>query len=570
MAMPENNFEEMIAPEVEVPKTVSAKAAFIAKCLHPPSAVNGFDGLPTNDTRSQVCVEYKGLSLLQFSGYPKDNPATGKIVCTPPSKRPTSFAFLIPAGGIRNVAFAFFKDTENGQWFQDLPNTIVNNVYNVNRVDTDVNLYRPTYKSLTTTLNCTMFNNTGMVAGSMFNPPLLWSGTLGEFAQQHPSKFLDFVRDLVATPSRQLVRKSKCKKFQNFPASVRLDIIEAIQKKIALSNPKSRNDVNNFTHLSLDEAFPNDELTLDLDPSSPIQFVFMGETSSNFEPVPTFDEMLNNDTRSAVFPAREGSFSINRLNTVSPAWLTPSNGRQIKNGLFSCYLSNYGADGAYHFVQLFAKTELNGNADDALDTQWSQDMTWQWIQYQGLSYNGNQDSVTQQQLLASKWICGYEYQPAFQSPFAGLQRLSPKPDLMAMEALLKDFYEFKSVLPSKYNFLGMLARGAAKLIPMITKHAPDIVKAITGVANFADEETRNDAKMRNDAVKKQPKAKAVRADAEKAIKEVKKGNTKKAIKDIKAVEADVGAKTNKRRGRNYRRKNKKGQSQPSSKRASSV
>lgn len=525
MAMPANNFEELVAPEVEVPKTVSAKAAFMAKCLHPPSAVNGFEGLPTNDTRSQVTVEYKGIFLSQASGY-----VNGDNKVVPPARKPTSFAYLVTGGGLRFQAFAFFKDTDNGNWYQDVPNIIVNNVYDSERVSYDVNLYRPTYKSITQSLNTTMFNNTGMVVGNSFNPPLLWAGSLGELAEKHPARFRDFVKFRIKS-KQPLSRRSKCKHFNAFPASVKMDVLEIV--KSVISNLDD--DTRGFQHISLED----DPITVDLDPSAKIQFIFFGEAADQpLTPVPTMDQILNNDTRSATYPAREGAFVVSRLNNISPAWLAPTNGTNSLFGLYECYCSYIDNVGQYHFVNLFDRGELGTAANVARDIQWAQDMTWSWIQYQGLSYNSNQDVVTQQQLLATKFVSGYEFQPAYLSPFAGLQRLSPKPDLMAMEELMREFYNLKSILPAKYNFLGMLARGAAKLLPFITKHSGTIMQGVKAVANFGDNETRRDAKMRNSAVMGKKKRvnkehkKEVRALA-KIERDVKEDRPAKAIKDAK-------------------------------------
>lgn len=542
MAMPSNGFEELIAPEVEVPKTVNARAAFMSKCLHPPSAVNGFEGLPTNDTRSQVTAEYKGLFLSQSSGYVQPDGT-----CVPPTAKPTSFAFLIPGGGLKYQAFAFFKDTTNGSWFQDVPNTIINNVYDVSRVCFDVNLYRPTYKSITQSLNTTMFNNTGMVVGNSFNPPLIWAGSFTEFADKHPAMFRDFIRYRLKNKPT-LVRRSRCKYFHNFPASVKMDVLEVVKQSMTSRSRPTKDDdedLSDYTEIALnlkiDSVKDEDPLTLDLDPSAKLQFVYFGEAAAgqgNLIPVPTMDQMLNNDTRSATYPAREGAFVVSRLNTIAPRWLVPTNGMNSVNGLFECYFAFYDPDGQYHFNALFDRGELKTKPDNARDIQWAQDMTWSWVQYQGLSYNSNQDAVTQQQLLATKFIAGYEFQPAYLSPFAGMQHLSPKPDLMAMEELLREFYEFKSILPAKYNFLGMLARGAAKLLPFITKHSGTIMKGIKDVASFGDSETRRDAQIRNSAVR--PKKNKVKREKKKenrvlakVERDIKANRPAKAVKEIK-------------------------------------
>jgi len=384
---------------------------------------------------------------------------------------------------------AFFKDTDNGIWFQDLNNTIINNVYDFRgRLTSDVNLYRPCYKSVTTALNVTMFNDTGMVAGSQFNPPLMFAGSLAVMADKHPAQFRAYVRHCLKA-GHKIIKASKCT-FTDWPKHVRDDIQDIVSQHVERSSTLS--DIMSRAAIQSDDF---ELFTIDLDPSVAIQFVSFGELPDPVSIVPSIDAMLNNDTRSATFPAKEGTFTINHLNTVAPKWMTTGVGRgntaALQTQLYKCYVAYNDPNGLDHFVP-FSDPSPVGTLLIATrtmtDAQWSSDMTWQWVQYQGLSYNGNQDAVTLQQLIATKWITGCEYQPAFLSPFAGLQKLGPKPDIMAMEALMRDFYEFKSVLPAKYNFLGMLARGAMKLLPSVIKYAPKIIKGLTSVSDFDDSE----------------------------------------------------------------------------------
>jgi len=483
----QENFNTLVTPEVEIPRTVTPQAAFIAKCIHPPSAVNGFAGLPTLDTRSQVTAEYKGVKLMEAPGYL--NISSG---VTAPAKHPTSFCYLIPGGGSRVPFISFFRDTDNGTWYQDIPNTTINSVYDIkNRLANDVNLYRPCYKSVTTMLNVTMFNDTGMVAGCQFNPPLLFAGTLSELADKHPAHFRGFVRSNLHLKT---VRASKSKYYFSWPKHLREDIADQVNRYFASTVRGGRITTIAEAFDDLQIINPDPEI-IDLDPSAPIQFVYFGACSDTTDPIPTFDQILNIDTRSACYPAKEGTFTVNHLNTIAPAWLVPGPGKlnTPAGGLFACYFCIIGKDGAYHFVPFNEPAPLGtpyANVQVLVDSQWSSDMTWNWVQYQGLSYNSSQDTVTLQQLIALKWIIGLEFQPSALSPFAGMQKLSPKPDLKAMESLLVDFYDLKSVLPARYNFLGMLARGAMKLMPTITKNFKPIMNALRGVSDFADDDSQ--------------------------------------------------------------------------------
>jgi hypothetical protein len=83
------NSEIQSAPEA----SISPSHAFVAKTIHPPSAVGNYEGIPTNDTRSQV--------LLNWTGFDLTNPSLGGYVTgvRPPAIFPSEWAFLVPNGG---------------------------------------------------------------------------------------------------------------------------------------------------------------------------------------------------------------------------------------------------------------------------------------------------------------------------------------------------------------------------------------------------------------------------------------------------------------------------------------
>jgi len=89
-------FQQITAQDSEIQSTAkpasSPSSAFVRKCLHPPSAIPNFEGMPTNDARTQVTVEWRGIDLL-------NPPATliGGVVS--PVGFFDEYALLIPNGG---------------------------------------------------------------------------------------------------------------------------------------------------------------------------------------------------------------------------------------------------------------------------------------------------------------------------------------------------------------------------------------------------------------------------------------------------------------------------------------
>jgi len=94
-------------------------------------------------------------------------------------------------------------------------------------------------------------------------------------------------------------------------------------------------------------------------------------------------------------------------------------------------------------------------------------MTWTWIRYQGLTVNPifGTAMTTNTQLLIKKYYCGFEIQPSPMSAWAGMNRLSSKPDLGAMQGLMDAYFNLKDAFPAHYNswgVIGQLAMSALK------------------------------------------------------------------------------------------------------------
>ncbi len=425
--------------EVQSKSTVTdAQTAVIRKSLHPPSAIPGYMGLPTNDARSQVLLNYRNPSLMQSPYLIRGSPGVVTPL-TAPELSTFNYAIL-STNGARVLGIGYVYDSVSGTMQQDLNGVIYQDAYNFANWQDDANLYRPINKSLTTYLNATAFNDTGMVTCNQFNPNILFAGTLLTFAHEQTEKFYEFVKyghkmgriRTVHKPTRE-----QTETFMQFPHYHRVEILR-------------------LTGAAVNEV-------LDLDPNTTVQVLNLGDigappTTTAVDLVPTPSQITNNSMRSYVGKAREGCFAVQRLNTVAPAWMAASNTNNGENGLYDCFFYVKDPNGVSHFVA-FTENAPPATPEVSLqtlkDTLWTKDMTFSWQRYDGLSLN-SQTSVSTQ-LLLRKYHVGFEVQPTPRSAWSGMVNLGPKPDLMTMQAMMDAFYELKDGMPARYNFWGTLA-----------------------------------------------------------------------------------------------------------------
>jgi hypothetical protein len=249
--------------------------------------------------------------------------------------------------------------------------------FNFNQWSTCAQLYRPNYKSLTTYLNATAFNNTGVVSMNQFNPNVLFAGTITSLATTNFSLFITHIRSLyssghilVVEPSSKHYQSYR-EKYNELPIYVR----QEITKTLCIG------DVSALT----------------LDPNTTIQIINMSTLGSQ-GPVPTNSQILNQSMRSYAGKALEGTFGVQRLNTVSPSWLSAATTTDSLKGLYQCYYYYIDSLNISHTIP-FYENAPPGTAGASLvkltDTMWSKDMTWSWISYSGLSLNSQTNLSSQ-------------------------------------------------------------------------------------------------------------------------------------------------------------------------------
>lgn len=435
--------------------------ALVVKCTHPPSAVV-FDGLPTNDARSQVYVEWRDMEMMSKPRILGSDNIVRDV--TPADLNTFDYGFLSLNGArVKNIGFITNAD-DNNNMRQDFNGVMIEQLYDFNAWNIDANLYRPVLKSSTFYTNTTAFNNVGMTATEQFNPNILFAGNLLAMASENPLMFYSFVGDMfklgrfraVAKPNRDQMAT-----WETLPHYHRVELLR--------NNNCSPTDI------------------LDLDPNTAIQVLNVGQLGTDgAEPrrFPSTSQILGNSVRSYGGKAMDGIFSVQRLNTVSPQWLSASNtsrGATIISGLYDCYLYTTSFSGSGFFEPLYdnavAGTTIE-NLPILRDTLWSKDMTASYTRFSGLALNpqiGASGVGASMQLLIKKVITGYEVQPCPKSAWAGMLRLAPKPDIMAMQAIMDAFYELKDGFPAKYNFLGVLKTIGQGII----KYAPKVIRGLS-------------------------------------------------------------------------------------------
>lgn len=464
-----------ISADNEVQATAPVKNpshSFIDKHIHPPSAVPGYAGMPTNDSRTQVITNWVELNTIRNVKGPA--PAGQAPVDAAPNYV-DGFAFL-HTSGIRHPNIAFFHYNQSGDvadgWHQDVANTIRLSIYDTNRFRYDANKFRPAYRSNTITLNATAFNDVGMLSSCQFNGSLLFSGTILQLTEKYPKRAKAF---LTAHCSAHKIAGIKKDHLELFPPNIQShlrDVLHVQDGATILVGGRAAN---------LRTEVPEQ---LNLDPNTSIQFIDFnkqgnGESGNQLGAVvPTHSQVINMSTRSYGGPAKEGNFITQRINTVAPRWMAAANddAANLPNlGMYECYVAYEDLNGVDQFYP-FTEIGVDGKCRPLIDVQWSDDMTWGWTLITGLVPNTNiSTGLVSDNLLIVKTYIGTEIQPAAQSAWAGMQALGPRPDMTAMQALMEAYYDLKDGMPAKYNFAGLanVARLAA------SKIAPHAIKFVT-------------------------------------------------------------------------------------------
>lgn len=448
-------------------KPLSPSQAFVCKVTHPPTTVPEFSGLPTQDTRTQVVYNMRNIDVLKTP-----------IVFDPVNSVWTSsdwddhndYSIVVPTGSrIKWFGCCYtFKSGNPGtlgnSYIQDVGNVGVQDNFDFANWASTVNLYRPCYKSITLYPNVTAFNNQGIISAQQFNPNILFAGSNSTLSYEQPKLFM-----------------------------LSLDHHYRLRGDDLFQTDETHSD---FHHTVVESWFKTRKLRsrgLKLDPNLFIQILNMGNvgySSDHVSLVPTPSQISQNSMRSYQDKFINGAFCVSRVNTLSPKWMSGSNTSSVKNykGLYECWWYTVSPDtGSPELTQLFDPA-ASGVAKPPVmyDTLWSSDMTWQVIRMQGISPNRlvpSPDNSATVSPIAIKHYYGIEAQPVWNGPWNGIARMSPKPSLSEMQALMDTFYEMPDAMPAKYNAMGAFLPFLASAVP----HALNFVKElITSKKSKAD------------------------------------------------------------------------------------
>lgn len=461
----------MQQPDNEVQNTAPIKEpalSFIDKHIHPPSAVPGYVGMPTNDTRTQVVTNWIDLRSNTVPTIPNN---FGSPPIPSSSSAIDGFAIL-HTSGIRHANIAFFhQNADIVAWHQDVANTPRLSVYDTNRFQYDATKFRPAYRSTTITLNATAFNNVGVLSSCQFNPPMLWSGDILNLSEKHPKKFAAFLKAFVKAHGITNIKREHLLEFG-------VQHQETIRKLLKVDQPpRVQRNADGFEEVIEEPK---------LDPNTAIQFVSFGKQGNNESGnltgavVPTHEQIMNLSARAYGGAARDGNFLVQRVNTVAPRWITAANDNEATNvnaGMYECYYAFEDLAGNDNFKPFTELASDGVNCRSLLDVQWSEDMTWGWTLMTGLVPNTNIGAgVVNPDLMILKSYVGTEIQPAAMSAWAGMQQESPRPNMQAMQALMTAYYDLKDGMPAKFNFagLGKVIKLAAQTI------LPTLVQGLAG------------------------------------------------------------------------------------------
>lgn len=462
-------------PEQSHGKPLTPSQAFVCKVTHPPTTVPEFEGLPTQDARTQVVYNMRNIDVLKT---PITYDANSEMYQPNSWSDHNDYTIVVP-NGARIKWFGCCYDVTNPNtpgatpevsryYQQDIANVGVQDNFDFQNWSSTVNLYRPCYKSITMYPNVTAFNNQGIISAQQFNPNILFSGSMSSLSYEQPKLFIEALDHLYSEQNDSLFQANE-------------------------THP-------DFHHSLVESWFKTRKIRsrgLKLDPDNYLQIINLGNVgyeSDIISYVPTPSQIAQNSMRSYQDKFINGAFVVSRVNTLSPRWMSGSNTSQNAQykGLYECWSFTVAGDGSRHLVRLKDPAPAATKPSDApvmLDTLWSSDMTWQIIRVQGISPNmitPTANNAITASPIAIKNYYGIEAQPVWNGPWNGIARMSPKPSLSEMQALMDTFYEMPDGMPAKYNAMGAFLPFLAQALPhalsfvkhLITKEKSEPKKAV--------------------------------------------------------------------------------------------
>jgi len=298
---------------------------------------------------------------------------------------------------------------------------IINDNINVKDMVDTYSSWRMTYKSQTTSLNATNFNNQGVVTSCQFRP------------------------NVSRISLAALIERSGRSE----------EVIKAIYHAY-----EGRSE----TSVSLKEMVKklSDGSAL----QDTTQLVDLGVIPATATQVEMISPMAASTT------AKEGAFMINSFSQPIAEYksVTYSGVKSETPVIPPCFYFFKTNAGAYGYKPFTQPDIIPGSIGEVVqDITWS-DMTWGWIMYSGLTEAAVTSGVGYP-YITIKPITGAELQPKPGSVVAPYSHASAMPDQKAIEIAALSAYGRMDALPARYNFLG-------SIFPLMLKAAPAVIGAL--------------------------------------------------------------------------------------------
>lgn len=451
-----NTTGKPVSPVITEVKEDNAYDAVVMQCVHPPTAVAGCLGLPTNDDRSQVIVRHLTERMMTTPRI-VDHGQDSVRAITDADMTEFSIGIIVP-NGMRCHWLQFVNNATVGQQFtQDLANTVVYDGYNWGNYNTDMRFHRPMAGSITTEHNFGRLNPPGLIAATQIYPVIIFQGPSAMLAEKNPRLFKTWLAKCI---SRRMIKISprgapKTKQderdyvhvergfYDKLPHSMRAELREMLRGDFDIDIPLS------LTYIQI----------LDM-PTHPDQAVL-----APVIPFPSLSQMITGDPKHYTAPATEGVFAVQRYNTLTPAWsrtnlapyATVPGQEGYVSGMYSCWFSKYDEINMMYEIEPFWEPNptatSTGDLNVLMDTAWREDFTFTFVKVTGLSPNNATVTTSNQwSSLSTKCVRITEVMPHYKSVLASLQQLAPAPNVMCMQAIEKCMWALKHGLPARDNF----------------------------------------------------------------------------------------------------------------------
>jgi hypothetical protein len=92
--------------------------SFIKKCIHPPSAIPGYNGLPTNDARSQVLTQWRNINIMDTPTILDGTSDTTRVLTT--AELQSYNVAILSTNGAKILSIGFIYNATTGIYEQDL------------------------------------------------------------------------------------------------------------------------------------------------------------------------------------------------------------------------------------------------------------------------------------------------------------------------------------------------------------------------------------------------------------------------------------------------------------------